>query len=119
MRQLTARVRDGALSLGGSAPEHVIAVGGSAWQGWLEEPSNTVFGFEHLASRFTARRELQRGHWYWYAYRRRGGRLRKAYLGRSSDLTLERLTEVAGGLEDAAVEPPRGRVQPAPARKTQ
>jgi LuxR family transcriptional regulator, maltose regulon positive regulatory protein len=32
---------------------------------------------------------------YWYAYRKQGGRLRKGYLGRAEDLTLQRLDAVA------------------------
>jgi LuxR family maltose regulon positive regulatory protein len=81
MAHATAAVRDGVLTVGGRAPEQIVALG-SAWMEWLEHPSTTAFRFEGPGPRFTARRELQRGHWYWYAYRRQGGKLRKAYLGR-------------------------------------
>ena len=47
---------------------------------------------------FTARRERKHDGWYWYAYRTRGGALQKAYLGKSADLTLDRLQEVAAVL---------------------
>jgi hypothetical protein len=38
---------------------------------------------------------------YWYSHRRREGRLRKAYLVRSADLTAERLQEAAELLADS------------------
>jgi hypothetical protein len=53
--------------------DQVIAVRGSAWECWLEQPNSTAFRFEDAGAGFTARRELQRGNPYWYAYRRRGG----------------------------------------------
>ena len=83
-----------------------MPVGSQTWLAWLQQPSSTVFRFEDRAARFTARRELQRGREYWYAYRRQGGRLRKAYLGRASDLTLERLQEVAAALAQPSNRPP-------------
>jgi hypothetical protein len=58
--------------MGGPGPEQIVALG-SAWIEWLEHSNTTAFRFQGPGARFTARRELQRGHWYWYAYRRRGG----------------------------------------------
>ena len=122
MARVEACVRDGVLTYRDGDTDHVLPVGGGAWEGWLEQPSTKVFRFDHGAAGFTARREPQRGRWYWYAYRRRGGRLRKAYLGRASDLTLDRLAAVgarldeavegsvvAGDIESAAAGPPAGR----------
>lgn len=40
------------------------------------------------------RRERQRNGEFWYAYKRIDGRLRKVYVGRSEDLTAERLVEI-------------------------
>ena len=40
----------------------------------------------------------QRGAVYWYAYRKREGKLAKKYLGKTADLTFTRLKEVAGVL---------------------
>src|SRR5260370_33023163 len=64
------------------------------WFAWLAGiPS---FAFEGRAGRFTARRETkQRGESYWIAYQRVGGKLRKRYLGRTSDLTAEKLQATA------------------------
>src|SRR5687768_15905424 len=99
MAQAGAHVRDGALAFREGEQDRMLPVGGSAWERWLEQPGSTAFRFEHGATGFTARRERQRGRWYWYAYRRRGGRLRKAYLGRAGDLTLARLAEVGARLD--------------------
>src|SRR5258708_37665701 len=48
---------------------------------------------------FTARKEQRPGGWYWYAYRRSQGKLHSVYLGKSEELTLERLNTTAEGLE--------------------
>lgn len=73
-----------------------IQVGSQDWFTWLTQ--NTVFVVDGPASRYTARREERRGHTYWYAYRRREGKLAKAYLGKSDELTTERLEEVRAQL---------------------
>ena len=85
-----------------------LAVGSGAWYEWLEQHS--LFAFTGPAGRFTARKEARPGGQYWYAYRRQGGRLYSAYLGRSAELTPARLTEVAAGLAAA----PSGAATPAP-----
>jgi hypothetical protein len=74
-----------------------IVIGKDAWRGWLSAPETTSFRFEGEDAAFTARRELRRGHAYWYAYRhrRRGHRLEKAYLGRSETIDLDRLQAAA------------------------
>src|SRR5215470_8914422 len=61
---------------------------------WLQEVPSFAFAGQRGA--YTARKETkQRGESYWYAYRKRGGKLTKAYLGKAADLTLARLEEVA------------------------
>src|SRR5262249_30530989 len=61
---------------------------------WLQEVPS--FAFDGQMGAYTARKETkQRGQGYWYAYRKRGGKLTKAYLGKAPDLTLARLGEVA------------------------
>ncbi|HEX6478919.1 MAG TPA: NB-ARC domain-containing protein [Ktedonobacteraceae bacterium] len=50
---------------------------------------------------FTARKEQRPGGRYWYAYRRVQGKLHTAYLGKSEELTFERLNTVATILERA------------------
>ncbi len=73
-----------------------IAVGSAAWYAWLEH--HRSFRFDHPASPFTACKEQRAGGWYWYAYRRQSGRLRSAYLGRSTELSVIRLDGIAAAL---------------------
>ncbi|HET8852878.1 MAG TPA: AAA family ATPase, partial [Ktedonobacteraceae bacterium] len=71
-----------------------IRIGTPAWYAWLTD--TTTFSFESSDGKFTARKErVQRGGEYWKAYRRSHGKLLHSYLGKSEDLTLTRLTEVA------------------------
>ncbi len=74
-----------------------ICIGTLAWYAWLNEAS--AFSFESSEGTFTARKErVQRGGTYWKAYRHSRGKLLHSYLGKSEDLTLIRLTAVAGRL---------------------
>ncbi len=75
-----------------------VVVGSDAWYAWLANQATQSFSVRNALGSFTARREQKRHGQYWYAYRKRAGRLRKAYLGRSEDLTLERLNTVASTL---------------------
>ena len=105
-----------------------LTVGGAAWYTWLTDA--TRFHFTNAQGSYTARQERVRGPGrcaYWYAYRKRDGTLRKVYLGRSADLTLERLSAAATALAptaaatatDAAVRSgPHAPVTPAAARAT-
>jgi LuxR family maltose regulon positive regulatory protein len=69
-------------------------VGSPAWFSWLDSAS--CFYFESRTASFTARREhRQRGGSYWIAYRRCAGVLRRSYLGKAQQLTLERLQAAA------------------------
>jgi LuxR family maltose regulon positive regulatory protein len=83
-----------------------IAVGSPAWYAWLEDA--TTFAFTNAQGGFTARRE-QHGQsgWYWKAYRKHQGALHRAYLGKSADLTLERLIATATLLAQRATDAPR------------
>jgi LuxR family maltose regulon positive regulatory protein len=76
-----------------------MVVGSALWFTWLE--SATAFTFRSGEGDFTARKERagnQRGEVYWRAYRKRGGKLHRAYLGKSKELTLERLRAIAAVL---------------------
>src|SRR6266540_6236581 len=90
--------RDGAVSS--------IAVGSPAWYAWLVDA--TTFAFRSAEGGFTARKERsgQTG-WYWKTYRKRDGTLHRAYLGKSADLSLDRLTAIASELAGRATGPPR------------
>src|SRR5579883_3057009 len=79
-----------------------ITPDGPAWIDWL---SGVVsFSFQSRSGDVcTVRKEtVQRGGTYWYAYRRAGGRMAKRYLGRTADVSLARLEEVAAALASLA-----------------
>lgn len=94
-------VRDGCLqdlTTNGTLAETIV-VGLAEWYAWLVH--HRSFCFEADCTAFTARKEQRPGGWYWYAYRRKQGKLHSAYLGKSEELTLERLSSVAEVLERA------------------
>jgi predicted ATPase/DNA-binding CsgD family transcriptional regulator len=78
-----------------SAP---VVVGTDAWYTWLADQHIQSFSFRNLLGSFTARREHKGQGWYWYAYRKRAGKLCKAYLGKTEELTLKRLNAAAAAL---------------------
>jgi LuxR family transcriptional regulator, maltose regulon positive regulatory protein len=90
------RVRDGALRLTTSASDEQtpVLVGSAEWYDLLEQLDS--FGFkDHSGRSFTARREQRKQGWYWYAYRNRGKKLRKVYLGKADQLEPARLQAAA------------------------
>ena len=89
-----------------SASLPTIAVGSTAWHTWLADPASQSFAFRSSQGTFTARRERREGSWYWYAYRTQSGQLRKEYLGKPAELTLQRLQAVAARLAEPAHRPP-------------
>lgn len=74
-----------------------IAPEGPAWYKWLDQISS--FAFWGKSVHYTARKEHRpHGEGYWYAYLSANKKLSKRYLGKTSDLTLMRLEEVASEL---------------------
>ena len=69
-----------------------LSVGSSLWFAWLSDHS--AFKYESDVGHFSAKCETRAGGAYWYAYRRRNGKLSKAYLGKSEELTPESLQQV-------------------------
>jgi LuxR family maltose regulon positive regulatory protein len=68
---------------------------------WLDTVAS--FSFSGKYAQLTVRKEpRQHGETYWYAYRRNGQKMSKRYLGRTSELTLTRLEEVARELAATA-----------------
>ena len=113
MARAAPRVQDGLLTPADGDPARPIAVGAPAWFAWLAGAAS--FRFDCPQGDFTARKERAghgRGGAYWKAYRRRDGRLRRAYLGRDADLTLARLT---GAAMAARPDRPARRARRAPA----
>jgi LuxR family maltose regulon positive regulatory protein len=110
-------VADGTLVLGSGDGARTIIVGGDTWFAWLD--SATSFTFESAEGMIVARRERAgsgRGGWYWRAYQRRNGGLKRAYLGRGAELTLERLQAVAASLGSSGIEHVPGRPRSEDAR---
>jgi predicted ATPase/DNA-binding CsgD family transcriptional regulator/uncharacterized protein HemY len=98
-------VRDGILHEEAEEPASLeaIAVESPEWYNWLEQ--HRSFRFENSTSSYTARKERRSGSWYWYAYRHQAGRLRSAYLGRSTELSATRLQVIATALAGAFSQP--------------
>ena len=98
-RHLSLVLDNRLLGLDGSGDQlPSIVVGSDAWYTWLADQQIQSFSFKSHLGTFTARRERKRHCWYWYAYVKREGKLRKAYLGKTEGLTLERLNAVASAL---------------------
>src|SRR6266581_4508061 len=92
-------VQDGILTYSQNGQAVQLAVDAPDWYNWLETAS--TFTFHSASGAFTARKEQagnKRGGQYWRAYRKRNGKLHRAYLGKSEDVTLERLNTIAARL---------------------
>src|SRR6476661_7358722 len=112
MPRTTSRV-DGDRLLLAANDESSIMVDTPEWFTWLE--SATTFAFSSPSGNFTARKEARaRGGLYWKAYHTAHGTLHRAYLGRTSDLTLERLNEAAAGIAAAVAGVNTSAVTPQP-----
>jgi LuxR family maltose regulon positive regulatory protein len=85
-----------------------LTVGSAEWFAWLNQEDHNRFYYESPIGTFTASKESRNRQMYWYAYRRalrkRHGtsetKLHKAYLGKSEDLTADRLLEIARWLAE-------------------
>jgi hypothetical protein len=78
---------------------HCFEVGTPEWWEWVSSDKAESFRFEcdHGVKGYRARKESikSRSGSFWYAYKRIEGKLRKRYLGKSEELTLERLESAA------------------------
>lgn len=79
---------------GGSA-DFQAEVDSPAWFSWLNEPGNTTFYYDSVICEFTARREMRRGNYYWYAFKTANEHTYKVYLGPSHVLTATHLVSAA------------------------
>lgn len=94
MAYRTPHICDGMLIPATAIQTTPIRVGSSEWWHWLQH-EKCSFAFVSEQGNFTARREYRHGNWYWYGYRKQHKKLHKVYLGKTSELTLERLQTVA------------------------
>jgi DNA-binding CsgD family transcriptional regulator len=107
MARNTPTIRDGMLVVERPIGEESvrIAVGSDAWFVWLDQARS--FAFDDPSGHFTARKKQRGKNAYWYGLRRSRGKLHEPYLGKSADVTLDRLREVA-----AKLDPPTGAQSP-------
>jgi len=89
MARATPLVSENVLTYHTGLGDHTLPIGSPTWWRWLNAEHTTTFRFENARGSFTARREQKNGSWYWYAYRKKNGKLHKAYLGKSEELTPE------------------------------
>ena len=89
------------LSIGDQVSEQALT------RDWLEQSASFSFHSRWGMHCTVRKQRVQRGSSYWYAYRRLHGRIVKRYLGRTADLTLARLEEIAHLLENAGALPHR------------
>jgi LuxR family maltose regulon positive regulatory protein len=119
MAPTTPTIRGDRLTYREGDAERMLVVGTPAWYAWLADA--TAFALVADAGGFTARKERAgsgRGGWYWKAYRKRDGRLRRAYLGKAAGLTPARLAAIAARLaaDPAVAAATRSRTAPAAPR---
>lgn len=89
MAHTTPRVENGVLIGGASSVLH-IRIDTPNWYTWLTRA--TSFAFVGPSGRFTARKERRgRADGFWRAYRKSDGQVASVYLGKTVELTLERL----------------------------
>jgi LuxR family maltose regulon positive regulatory protein len=87
----------------GEVSDGAIQLDSAAWWAWLGAANTTRFAYPiadptagWICGRMTVRKERRRrGGDYWVAYWRANGRLRKIYLGRSEQVTAQRLATAA------------------------
>ena len=80
----------------------------ASWMTWLEEHSS--FAFHGRNGHLNVLREARRGGnvGYWYAYQRHKDGMMKRYLGRNSQVTPERLEDIAAQMAEDATNSPSG-----------
>lgn len=100
----TPWIENGLLHLPQGDTEQTLPVESEAWATWLERATqfyvkNTQYG------NFSCRKETrQRGSSYWSAYRRVKGHAYHIYVGKDSDLTTQRLDEIAHQLDETILD---------------
>ena len=86
-----------------------IPVGSPSWYEWLFTTKR--FSFKSQSGHFIAQCEKRRNKEYWYAYRR-AGKLIKVYLGKTEELTLDRLEQASISISHQSL-PRQTTIQPA------
>lgn len=74
-----------------------LKVGSSEWSAWVDRGETFYFDGDNLGA-FTARAEMRRNGLSWYGFKSINGKIKKAYIGRSGAITIDRLKQVASKL---------------------
>lgn len=90
------------ITAGGHPLAPNLIPGSSAWFEWLENISSFAFHSQTQASCTVRKEAIQQSGTYWYAYRFVHGRTIKRYLGKSNDLSITRLEEIALRFRDVS-----------------
>ncbi len=77
---------------------------------WLESVISFRFIPTDSNKPYTARKESGKGGDYWYGYRKEAGKLHKRYIGKTADLTIAKLEEIAQNLNTPPVPRHSGKV---------
>ncbi len=104
MARSTPVVRDSVLFFQQAEQMRTLSVETPEWYAWLAK--ERLFAFECDTGSFTARKERAsngRGSWYWRAYRKQAGKVRRAYLGKSEELTQQHLQAIATKLAASVI----------------
>lgn len=120
MTQTNPIVQTDVLQYQENEQNRLIALDSPEWYKWLDTASSFNFTNEH--GNFTARKEPAsngRGGYYWRAYRKKAGKLYRSYLGKSQELTLERLSQVAFELSEQIQENKPAETEPVTSPPTQ
>lgn len=123
MRRQTPIIRNGVVAVargdGSNTGRASLRVGSSDWFAWLE--TITIFVVDEPSGRIIVRKERRANGWYWYAYHHHDGHARRAYLGKSTNMTALRLRDAASSLLGTdpppyatALAPPRTRKHTSP-----
>jgi len=71
-----------------------IEVDTAAWFAWLVQANRFCYQPAASTYRITLRKEKRRHGFYWYAYLKNDRKLHNAYVGRTPDITSQRLQQV-------------------------
>lgn len=70
-----------------------IKVGSERWYEWLSNPTTKSFRYECVLTNYTASKRPNSQ--YWNAFKKSSGKLKREYLGKSSDINLDKLHEIS------------------------
>ena len=97
-------VSNGRLRIDSVLGQQALVVGSKRWFQSLSHNSIMSFRFQGETGSYTARKEERESGEYWYAYKKIQGKLRSTYIGRTDELTLDKLESIAIKIYEPKVE---------------